>query len=156
MATGLDLLENLEALNIPSVAVTTLKENSERMADLIAGQLAQGLRSDGSEILPSYKPLTIELKHEKSGLAAVTDHVTLYDTGEHYKELYVEIKGDEIEYGSHDDKSEKLQEKYDVKGRKGNGSIYGLTEDSKDELVEGHLSNRFQSLITESTGLLFN
>jgi hypothetical protein len=155
MATGLDLLENLEALDPEAVAIEVLEENTNVMADLIAGQLAQGLRSDGSEILPSYAPLTIELKKNKSGLAGVTDHVTLFDTGSHYEKLYTEVKGDELEYGSKDNKSAGLQEKYDRKGKSSKGSIYGLTEDSKDDLTGGHTEPQWQKKIEAKTGLKF-
>lgn len=149
MADALEILQVLKSLDIEATAIATLQENEERMADLNAGQMAQGLRADGSEILPSYKPLTVELKSDKPGLAGVTDRVTLYDTGEHYAELYAEVKGDQIEHGSHDGKSAKLQKKYDKKG----ASIYGLTIDSREELVNGPVGASWKQKIEQQTGL---
>jgi hypothetical protein len=145
MPDVLDLLDNLESLNIKQVAIEALRDNEEIMADLNAGQMAKGKRATGTDIKPAYAPLTIELKKEKSGLASVTDRVTLYDTGSHYRNLYADVKGDEIEYGSKDPKSEDLQKKY--------GAIYGLTNDSKEELIEGHLEGDFYDKVKEATGL---
>jgi hypothetical protein len=144
---ALELFTNLEGMNIHAIAMDALKMNTDVMADLNAEQMAQGIRATGSEIKPAYHPLTVEIKRtEKTGLAAVTDHVTLYDTGSHYRQLYAEVKGDEIEYGSRDSKSEKLENKY---GR----TIYGLTEDSREELVQGSLQGDFCELAHIELGL---
>lgn len=144
MADALDLLENWENLNVGSIVHETIQENAEAMADLNALQLSQGKRATGTDIKPAYHPLTIELKKGQSGLSGITDRVTLYDTGSHYRNLYAQVKGDEIEYGSRDHKSESLQKKY--------GAIYGLTEESRDELVNQHLEGSFNSKIHEALG----
>jgi hypothetical protein len=149
MPDALELLENIEALDIPTIARQTIVENKEVISDLIATQMSQGLRSDGTDILPDYAPLTIELKKGKQGLAGVTDRVTLFDTGEHFKELYVEVKGDEMDYGSKVPYAEDLEEKYDT----AKGSIHKMTEESQEELVNGYLENDFYSRINEATGL---
>lgn len=146
---ALEVLENLEQVNVRQIAVDSFNEVKEVAADLIATQLSQGLRSDGSELLPSYAPLTIELKKQKSGLASVTDHVTLFDTGDFYQEIYAVAEGDDIEYGSKNEKAEKLNKKYSTS----KGSIFGLDDDSADELVEGHLKPTFYDNAHEATGL---
>lgn len=146
---ALEVLENLEQVNIKQIAVDSFNEVKEIAADLNATQLSQGVRSDGSELLPSYAPLTIELKKQKSGLASVTDHVTLFDTGEFYRELYAEAQGDDIEYGSKNEKAEKLNKKYSTR----RGSIFGLDDDTSDDLVEGHLKPTFYDNAHEATGL---
>ena len=151
MAYAGEILDALKSLDLEAIARESLEENAEVMADLNAEQLARGLRADGSEILPLYKPLTIEIKQTKSGLAAVTDHVTLFDTGSHYRELYAEVQGDEIEYGSRDEKSAKLQKKYSTS----KGPIYGLTTDSKDELMNGPVAKSWRNKIESLTGLKF-
>lgn len=149
MASPMDLLESLQDLDIDQVASDSLKEHEETIAEMNASQLAQGRKSDGKYITPEYADLTIELKKKKSGLAAVTDVVTLFDTGSHYKNLYAEVKDKQIEYGSRDSKSEALQEKYGQ-------NIYGPDDDSKDELVEGFLKPTFEQKIEEKTGLVFS
>jgi hypothetical protein len=142
---ALELLENLQQFDVKATAVEALKENEEVMADLNATQLSQGKRATGTEIRPPYAPLTIEIKKTKSGLAAITDRVTLYDTGSHYRNLYAEVKGDEIEYGSKDLKIDDLQKKY--------GAIYGLTKESKEDLIESHLEGDFLQKAHDATGL---
>jgi hypothetical protein len=150
MADALEILSNLKSLDLDGIIHQTLVDNEKVMADLNAVQMSKGLRSDGSEILPSYADLTIELKEGKPGLAGVTDRVTLFDTGDHYRELYAEVQGaDAIEYGSKDEKSEKLQKKYGDK-------IYGLDSDSRDELAEQHLRPSYMTAVEQHTGLTFN
>jgi hypothetical protein len=127
MADALDILNNLKALDIDGIINETLVENERYMADLNATQLSEGLRSDGHDIIPEYAKLTIQIKEGKSGLAGVTDHVTLFDTGDFYDAMYAEVQGAEIEFGSKDEKSKKLQEKYTDK-------IYGLDDTSKTVL----------------------
>ncbi len=152
MADAVDMIELLQSLNVEQVASQAVQDSTDQIADLNATQLAQGLRSDGSEILPSYAELTIELKKGKPGLSGVTDHVTLYDEGSHYRGLYAEVQGEDIEFGSHDPKSEKLQKKYDTK----KGSIYGLTADSREDLITGKVGDAWQRNIEEQTGLKFS
>lgn len=145
----MDLFENMRDLDLRQKAKDALEANEETIADLNATQMAAGLRSDGTEILPSYADLTILLKSEKAGLSGVSDHVTLYDEGDHYRELYADVVGDELEVGSRDEKSDDLDFKYSTQ----RGSIYGLNEDSREELVESRLRGDFLELIHEHTGL---
>lgn len=126
-----------------------LQNTTTVVEDLNATQLAQGLRADGSELLPSYTPLTIELKKHKSGLAAVTSHVTLFDTGDFYRSLHAEVKGDRLVYSDTDEKFEKLNKKFSTS----KGSILGLTKDSKGELVNSFLRKEFLLQAHTQTGL---
>lgn len=146
---ALEFLDALDRVDLDHLAKQTLEKNKEVIADLIATQLSQGIRSDGTEILPSYAPLTIEIKKTKSGLAGVTDRVTLYDTGEHYKELYAEVKGDDLVTGSLVEYSDALEKKYDTS----KASVHKLTEDSKEELVVGYLQADCYDLLHQQTGL---
>lgn len=143
---ALDLLQNLQTLNIPAIAADTVRGREQEIADLNAGQLAQGIRSTGTPIKPAYHPFTIEMKKGKPGLAGVTDRVTLYNTGAHYRDLYAQVQGEEIEFGSRNWKEEKLEKKY---GK----TIYGLTEDSTEELTEGYLRGDFIEAVEKITGL---
>lgn len=128
---SLELQESIRSINLNDIAARSIEDNRESIADMNAAQMAQGLRADGSEILPSYADLTISMKKKRSGLSGVFDHVTLYNTGAHYAGLYAEVKGDEIEYGSRDEKSAVLQKKYNT----AKGSIYGLSTDSREDLA---------------------
>lgn len=148
MATAGDLLENLSAMDLVSIARETLSENADTMASLNEQQMFAGIRADGSEILPSYADLTIEIKKQKG---QPYDRVTLRDEGDFYAGLYADVQGDSIEYGSTDEKSAELEEKYS----KARGSIFGLTVGSKSELVEYYLQPSWESKVTEETGLPF-
>lgn len=55
--------------------------------------------------------------------------VTLYDTGDFYREMFVDVGSEEIEIDSMDYKSDELQDKYGEK-------IFGLSDESKEEYRE--------------------
>lgn len=148
---GLEVLEQLQRLDVRQVASDSLVAVEDVMADLNASQLAQSTRSDGSETLPTYRDITIEKKKKKSGLSGVSDRVTLYDTGAFYRALYAKVQGEDIEFGSADWKADKLDEKYSTQ----RGSIFGLTEDSRDDLVESHLRDEWERRVEDVTGLEF-
>lgn len=148
----LSLIETLEGLDLNQAASEVLEEKEEVIADLIATQLARSKKSDGSEILPAYAPLTVEIKkREGVGLGAVTDRVTTFMTGKHFDQLYADVNGNQIEYGSRVPYSDSLEEKYDT----AKGSIHMPDEDSKEELIEGHLRSAWQQKIEEKTGLSY-
>lgn len=147
MPDALDMLANLQALDVHELAIETATEAEPVMVDAMADQLSQGRRADGSNISPPYAQFTIQEKEKKSGLAAVTDVVTLFDTGAHYAELFAEVQGDIIEYGSKDSKSESLQSRY--------GKIYGLNEEARAEVIEDFIEPRFEAKIERATGLKF-
>jgi|GEM_PF-1306716 len=147
----MDLLENIEALDIPVICSEVLQSNEEVIADLNATQLSQGLRSDGTKITPEYAELTVMLKEGKSGLAGVTDRVTLFDQGDYYRGLYAEVQGQDLIQGSVDDKADSLDKKYGTS----KGKLTALNEDSADELANGFLSPQFKTRIEQETGLKF-
>jgi hypothetical protein len=144
MADSLELLNAMQQVSVLAVAEQSVSQTIDVIPDFNATQLAQGLRADGSRILPDYKPLTIEIKKLKG---QETSFVNLKDTGAHYRKLYADLKGDVIEYGSRDEKSDALQKKY--------GRIYGLNSDSQDEYVEGFLRPSWQNNYASLTGLKF-
>lgn len=149
MADPLSLIESLDGLDIKAQAVESLQVHEEDIADQIAGQLSAGVNGDGSSIEPEYAFLTIQLKKGKPGLAGVTDRVTLFDTGDHYKELYADVEGSgEIETGSHDDKSLDLQAKY------GEG-IYQPGETARQNVIDEGLMETWQQNIEKQTGLKY-
>lgn len=151
MADAGEILDVLKSMDLQAIAAESLEANAETIADLNAEQLARGLRADGSQILPEYAQLTIDIKKTKSGLSGVTDHVTLYDTGDHYQQLYADVKGVEIEYGSRDEKSARLEKKYATK----RAPLYGLTIDSRDILMSGPVKKYWETKIEKLTGLKF-
>lgn len=150
---ALEVLINIQQLDIKAIAEDNIYDVTEIIADLNADQLAHGIRADGSPTTPSYKDSTIAYKRGRPGLSGVTDRVTLYDTGAFYAGLYAAVQGEDITFGSHDEKEAKLEKKYS----RANGpqQIFGLTEDSKEELINSHLQTAWEEAIEKITGLDF-
>lgn len=145
----LDLLETLQALDINDQAVSSLVIHEEDIANQIAGQLSAGVNGDGSEIGPEYAFLTVQLKKGKPGLSGVTDRVTLFDKGDHYKELFAEVeKSGVIETGSHDEKSLELQAKY-------GDEIYMPGETARQNVIDEGLRETWEHKVSNATGLKF-
>lgn len=130
------LQRNLTAVNVQSVALDAVEATKDNIADLNVLQMNRGLRSDGSEITPSYSNLTIELKKAKG---QPTDRVTLFDTGGFQQAITTSVTGKSIVTGSSDIKSAKLEKKYSKK----RGSIFGLSEKYKDEYIRENLEPEF-------------
>lgn len=149
MASPMDLLESLQSLDLKQEAVNSLSVHEEDIADQVAGQLSAGINGDGSAIEPEYAFLTVQLKKGKPGLSGVTDLVTLYDEGDHYRELFSDVQGSgEIITGSHDEKSLDLQAKY------GEG-IYQPGETARQNVIDEGLRATWEEKIESATGLKF-
>lgn len=105
--------------------INILASLSKDIAETNADQLFAGLRADDTEIEPAYKPFTIAIKKEKG---QPTDRVTLKDTGEFHRSIFVRFEGDKVIIDSDNDLRDKLVEKYGA-------TIFGLTKQNKDALV---------------------
>ena len=105
--------------------ISILESLAFDIADTNADQMFAGLRADDTEIEPAYKPFTIAIKKEKG---QPTDRVTLKDTGEFHRSIFVKFEGDKIIIDSDNDLRDKLVKKYGAK-------IFGLTKQSKTALI---------------------
>lgn len=124
------LYSNLSRLDVIELAIDILENDlSKFIADLNGAQLAEkGQREDGSELSPDYSPVTELLKRPRSGIAGITSHVTLYDTGNLHKSIFASVISDSLVLDSNDWKVSELTEKY--------GEFLGLTPESIKLLVE--------------------
>jgi hypothetical protein len=121
-------------------------ETSSDMITLNQGQMSLGVRSDGTEITPTYSDLTIMLKDEKG---QETRWVTLRDTGSFWNDMFVDVGNNSYEMGSADAKATSLEKKY---GKK----IFGLTKESrKEEYIPIYLLPALQQRITRRLGFKF-
>lgn len=122
------LYSNLSKLDVVDLAISILENDlGEFIADLNRKQMAdKGQRSDGSQLSPEYTDLTEWFKRFKSGTAAITSHVTLFDTGELHKSIFTSIISDSLVLDSNDWKVSDLTDKY--------GEFLGLTDESISEL----------------------
>lgn len=124
------------------LARAALSENSEVAVDLNAAQLAQGILKDGSLSDFTYASFTIASKKQKSGLSAITDHLTNYDTGESYRNLFMKVEGDQIAFGTTTDKEESISDRME-------GKAFGLTPDNKEEFIRQHVQQSFMARVKE-------
>lgn len=146
MATIASMLNKIKSVDISTIAIASILETKETIGDLNIEQMNKGLRSDGSEILPSYSDLTIQIKKEKG---QPTDRVTLKDTGSFYEGVKVNISGEKIDITSTDEKTAKLNKKYS----KSKGNIFGLSDKFKREYLNEKQRPSFKKKVELATGL---
>jgi len=127
---GLEIVFAREALN----------ETSEKQMDLVAAQLAQGIKSDGSRANFTYTPTTIAIKKNRSGLASETRWLTNYDTGESYRKMFMIAKSDRVEFGTTTDKEADIEDRMD-------GKAFRPTDESKREYITNFAMPVFLSKI---------
>lgn len=134
---GFELLEEVQESVI---------ETSGEIITLNQGQMSLGVRSDGTEITPTYSDITIAIKEEKG---QESRWVTLRDTSEFWNAMFVDVGNSSFEVGSADAKAAKLEKKY---GKK----IFGLTRESKkEEYIPIYLLPALQERITKKLGFKF-
>jgi hypothetical protein len=139
-------MRRIEAMNLDVVAHAAFEDSAIALADAGRSQLEHGLNRF-AEILQPYKsPWYANIKHAKNPLPGlgVPD---LKLTGAFHRGIYADVQGDRIVWGSRDEKSERLQKKYDA--------IFGLNRDSKSAFIREHLRPAFNRQIEQATGLKF-
>lgn len=113
--------------DLPKIFVDVMRDNAAYIEDLNISQLEQGIDSEGQRITPPYSVITKQIKRAKR---QPYDRVTLKDTGDFHRSLFLTGGRDAFfQIGSSDDKAEKLQRKY---GK----DILGLNEQSRQEVIE--------------------
>lgn len=125
MTTVKGMLERVQNLDVGRLVKMTIGQTRQLIVEKNQDQLTQGIKSDGSNITPEY---TFFTKEKKKAKGRDPDIVTLYDTGDFYRDMFVDVGSDVIEIDSTDYKSEDLKDKYGDK-------IFGMTRDSKEEYV---------------------
>lgn len=116
-------------INLLKIFQGVIKEESGTIIELQQDQLKGGKASDGGELDPPYRPLTIK-KRGKLGLQ--TSHVDLKKTGAFYRQQFVKANTDNFEINSRSKKTPKLVDKYF--SRTG-GGVFGLTDNNKAILM---------------------
>lgn len=110
-----------------------LQEEIERhedvITDLIQTQLWMGLNGYGNEIMPPYTYTTVRYKKRQQ---QPFDRVTLYDTGDFYKSLKVEMDADGFRIVSDDKKAKDLLDRYGE-------NVLRLMNESLTELIRVYL-----------------
>lgn len=124
-----------EANKLPDTAsnafFSELKKRNEGLPAIKnTEQLYDGEYTNGNQISPAYTPTTIKIKTAKRQPA---DRVTLKDTGAFYEGIKsnVNISSKSVVIDSTDSKTTDLKVKY----QSGSDEIFGLSTDSKNEVV---------------------
>lgn len=113
--------------NQDQIILELVKDLEYLIIDLNTAQMSEkGIDSEGDEIEPSYRPLTISIKEEKG---QPTDRVTLNDEGDFHRSFFVVYGPNYFAIGADDPKAKKLEKKYGP-------SIYGLIADNIQEIID--------------------
>lgn len=124
-------IKALETFNFKSETLAVITEHKDKLADLQAEQLAQGLNSKGEKIGPEYRPFTIQKKKSEGvGLGRVTDRVTFFQTGELYRKLRAEIRVSAFAIKADSFKFDKMIKRSGV-------NTVGLNDDSREKFILG-------------------
>lgn len=113
-----------QAVNFHLNDIVTQPNFAEKVLDLNRDQLDQGIRSDGSQIGPDYKAITVKYKQSKG---QPYDRVTLKDQGDFYDGLRVFGSYGRMDIYGTDWKTQSLEYKYNDGPT---STILGLTENS--------------------------
>jgi hypothetical protein len=124
---------------IEETLLAIIRQEENNITDLNTQQLFEGINSDGSPIEPEYSQKTVRIKTEKG---QPTDRVTLRDTGDFYRGLFLSATEFPVLFGSLDEKALKLETKYGEK-------IFGLTEKNKDILSKQIIKEKVQQAIVK-------
>ena len=122
-----------------------ITDTSELILDANRSQMMLGLDKLGNEILPEYTPFTIEIKKEKG---QPTDRVTLKDTGDFHREMFMKVDSTSIFIDSNDEKTEKILKKYDA----GSETILGIPV-KKKEIINESIMDKFIKIFRLMTKL---
>lgn len=136
MATLTEIISRVKLLNSQTeqIAEEVITQSKEAYLSLNASQLSHGLDKEGNAITldgNGYTPYTKDLKEKYGqGIGAITDYVTLYQTGTMYKSESLGVSGGYINLRFNTPYSDK------VLSRTGD-QVLGLDANSRDEFIIG-------------------
>lgn len=122
MSTALTILKKLQSIDVSLSAQIAIEETSNEYTKQQRSQLWQGLKSDDN-YLPDYSFRSVFQYNKPPG------PIKLYDTGDFYRGILVDVRGDIFITESSDDKSQMLQKRY-------GGEILGLGTNARIEYIK--------------------
>lgn len=105
MTTASQILAKLEKIDVLLSAQVAMEETASDATKAQRDQLYQGLKSDGN-LLPDYSIRSIVQYNKPAG------PIKLYDTGDFYRGILIDVRGDLFVMESADSKSSMLQNRY--------------------------------------------
>jgi hypothetical protein len=155
---ALELLENIEALDIETIAGDALRDHQDRYVELNKEQLLEGKLSTGMDITPSY----LSDPYFKTPAAAQKysdwkDKITpnpkrgkgvpnLFIIGSFHNSISMEIKKDSYEILSDYKDAGDIMSKFTE-------NIFGLDEEKAEQLIEEGLADSFYDKAHEQLGI---
>jgi len=128
MATLSEMYKRVDAFDADRLTTTVISEQVDTLADIQRDQMKHGLNSEGEPIGYYAMAAYAEMKNRMNPLPG-NGVVDLLLTGDFYRGIEAEIGEDEIIFGSSDDKSDMLQDKYGEE-------IFGMNPDSRAKYRE--------------------
>lgn len=122
MNTAQDILKKFQRIDVTLSAQVAIEETAGDVTNAQRQQLQQGLKSDNS-YLPDYSFRSVFQYNKPPG------PIRLYDTGDFYRGMLVDVRGDIFIIESADSKSKMLQDRYGE-------NILGLGAAAKVEYVK--------------------
>lgn len=122
------MLRSTDRLDLPLLIENSLIETAAEYIGLQKDQMLHGLNAQGKTIGKYRNPAYARRKAAINPLAG-EGNVDLKDKGDFYREIFTDVRADEIIVDSSDTKSAALQKKYGE-------DIFGLDNDSKNEYVK--------------------
>lgn len=120
------VLQKLESINVDLSAKVAMENTASDATKAQRGQLFQGLTKDETPIIPPYSPGTVARKKKKK---QPFNRVTLKDTGDFYRGILIDVRGEDVVFESADSKSGDLQKRYSKK-------IFGLGPAAKEKWIK--------------------
>ena len=130
-----------------------IDEQSEEAAILNIDQLTDGIKTDGTKVDFTYKESTIKRKSNRVGIAGITSHLTNFDTGESYTNLFEKVSKNKVIFGT-TSASDKPRDKEKYINERMDGKAFGLTPENKETFLKEFVSPLFIKKIKQKLKLL--
>lgn len=147
MATPGELLDLLEALDLPAIVTEALDEQKESYVKKNLDQLLDGLSPEEGKIEPKYKSKSYARKKNAMNPKPGFGTPDFYLTGALHEQTHAEVEGDDLVI-----KSDVEYAKYNEQ-RWGNETIWGLTEENFEVFVDDELRPSIIEKVCDQTGL---
>jgi hypothetical protein len=128
MATILQLIERIKKADTDNIIEETMEEAAPLITDRQKDQMLGGINSEGKKIGRYRSPAYAAMKSRMNPIPGfgIPD---LRLTGDFYKGIYTEVRGDKIITDSVDEKTQDLADKYGEE-------IFGLSKPVKKEAIK--------------------
>lgn len=111
-------------VKIENLVLEAVEANEQALTDLNREQMRRGMTAEGTAIVPDLRNKLYADAKKQAGGRAPFGTPDLYLTGSFQERMQMDVDSRSYEFGSTDEKADKLSEKY--------ANIFGLTKENKD------------------------